>query len=298
MRKVIGIDLGGTSIFGGLINEEGQILKRAERDTPKGRGSQGVLDKIKEVVEDLMDPDVLAIGLGSPGCIDSDKGRVLDVEGNIDGWPNTDLRAYFLQAFPHLPFFVENDANVAALCEEWIGAAKPYENFIMITLGTGVGGAIYTEKEGFLKGHSFRGGELGHAILYPHGRACNCGQKGCVDKYLSGSGIEQSYQEVGPVRKSSKEIFRDFQEDPRARQVIDEFCKDLAIYLVSLRNIFDPQAIIVGGGVINAREVWWDKMLQYYEEYSNRPSGMDIVPAGYLNEAGMIGAGRLAFKLL
>lgn len=295
MKKVIGIDLGGTSICGGVINEAGEILKRAQIKTPIGKGRKGVLNGIIEVINELMEEGILGIGIGSPGCIDSIEGKVLGIDGNIEEWANTNIRGEISKSFPEMPIYVENDANVAALCEKWIGAGKDFNSFVMLTLGTGVGGAIYTEKEGILKGHGFQGGELGHAILYPKGRQCNCGQQGCVDKYISGDAIGKRYFEVRGERKKGKDIFKDSLVDETSKKIIDEYCEDLAIYIVSLKNIFDPQGLIIGGGVINSKDIWWNKMKEHFKKHSNSTNSMEIVPAIYLNDAGMIGAGRVVF---
>lgn len=295
MKKVIGIDLGGTNIYGGLIDSEGSILKRAKRKTKVAKGREEVLALIGEVIEELLEDDVLGIGIGSPGFIDSKEGKVLNIGGNIEGWANTDIKGNLSSRFPNLPIYVENDGNVAALCEHWIGSGKNMKSFVMLTLGTGVGGAIYLEKEGILTGHRFQGAELGHAILYPKGEKCNCGQRGCVERYISGSAVERLYEEITGEKKKGEDIFKESLEDKTAKKLIDEYCENLAIYLVSLKNTFDPQGIIIGGGVINSREYWWDKMIAYYKEYSNDPETMEIVPAIYLNDAGMIGAGKIVF---
>ena len=107
--------------------------------------------------------------------------------------------------------------------------------------------------------------------------------------------MENIYFELTGERKEGKEIFKLLKEDKIAKKVIEDFAENLAIYLVSLKNILDPQGIVIGGGVINSKEYWWDKMISYYREYSNNPKGMKIVPAVYLNDAGMIGAGKIAF---
>ncbi|MEW8974231.1 MAG: ROK family protein [Tissierellaceae bacterium] len=299
MERTIGIDLGGTSIYGGIIDKQGNILKRASRDTKAANGKKGVLDLIAQVIGELIQGEnILSIGIGSPGFIDSKEGKVLQVGGNIEGWANTDIRGELCKEFPNIPIFVENDANVAALCEHWIGAAKDLSSFLMLTLGTGLGGAIYTEREGLLTGHQFQGAELGHAILFPKGRLCNCGQRGCVERYISGTAVENRYIELTGIEKKGKEIFKSSKADNIAGKVVDEFAENLAIYMVSLKNIFDPEGIVIGGGIINSMEYWWDNMLDYYREYSNNPDGMKIIPAIYLNDAGMIGAGKIAFERL
>ncbi len=298
MKKAIGIDLGGTSINGGLIDENGNILKRAELDTLTAKGRYEVLERISQVIDMIMDDEAIGIAIGSPGFIDSDEGRVLKVGGNIHDWAGTNIKAELQKKYPNMPIFVENDANVAAICEHWTGAAKKYNNFIMLTLGSGLGGAIYIENHGLIKGHRYRGGELGHAIFMPNGRKCTCGQKGCVEQYISGNAVENIYEERTGVRKKGKDIFKSITEDDLAREINHEFSENLGIYIATLKNIFDPQAIIIGGGVINSKEFWWDGMIDSFREHSNDSDDIDILPAEYLNDAGMIGAGKIVFDRL
>lgn len=297
MKKAIGIDLGGTSINGGLISEDGEIFKKTKRDTFSVKTKLDVLNLINKVIEELFEDGIIGIGIGSPGFIDSRQGKVLKVGGNIKDWAYTNIREEINKNFPNIPIFVENDANVAALCEHWIGGARDLNNFIMITLGTGVGGAIYLEKEGILKGENYQAAELGHSILYPFGEKCNCGQRGCVEKYISGSAIERIYKEKSGNFKKGKDIFKD-REDEIAIETVKRFTKDLAVFLVTIKNTFDPGGIIIGGGVINSKEYWWKDMMKNYKEFSNDSSRMNIIPAIYLNDAGMIGAAKSVFDNL
>lgn len=291
MKKVIGIDLGGTSICGGVIDESGKLLKTIQKDTYSDSGKINVLNRIVEVIEGLLEDDILGVGIGSPGFIDFKKGKVLEVGGNIKDWANTDIKSYIEKSFPNLPIIVDNDANVAAICEKWLGGAKSLKSFIMITLGTGVGGAIYLEKHGFLRGERYQAGELGHVILYPFGKRCNCGQNGCAERYISGSAIESMYKERLGKYEKGKNIFKE-KSNNQVKEIIDEFTKNLAIFLVSLKNIFDPEGFIIGGGVINSREYWWNDMIKNYKDFSNNSNDMTILPASYLNNAGMIGAAK------
>lgn len=298
MKKAIGIDLGGTSILGGLIDEDGNILKKYEKDSKSARGRYEVLKRISEVIDMLMEDDVIGIAIGSPGFIDSQEGKVLKVGGNIEDWAGTPIKEELGKKYKDIPIFVENDANVAGLCELWKGAAKDYNSFIMLTLGSGVGGAIYIENHGLLTGHRYQGAELGHVILYPNGRLCVCGQKGCVEQYVSGNAVERIYEDRTGIRKKGRDIFTSIDEDNLAREVIKDFSSNLGIFITTLKNIFDPQAIIIGGGVINSKEYWWDDMISAYKDYSNDSEGMDIVAAHHLNDAGMIGAGKIVFDRL
>jgi glucokinase len=295
VKKVIGIDLGGTSIYGGLINEKGEILKRASRDTAQ-EGRKVVLERITEVIKELMKGETIeGIGLGSPGFIDVKEGRVLSVGGNIKDWAGTRVREELSKEFKGLPIFIENDANVAAICEEWLGAAKGLDSFIMLTLGTGLGGGIYSKDAGIWCGKNYQGAELGHAILYPNGRLCYCGQKGCAEQYVSGNAVEKTYLELTGKSLKGKDIFKKSKTDESCKKAIERFVQDLGIYLMTIKNIFDPEGVIIGGGVINSREFWWDKMINYYNKSCNNPEGMKILPAKFLNDAGMIGAAKVVF---
>lgn len=297
MDKAIGIDLGGTKINGGIIDCNGEILKRIEVETGKG-GSKEVLGKISYVIDTLLmeADDVLGIGIGSPGFVDYVRGRVLSVGGNIEGWEGFDIRGELSKLYPGKRIFVDNDANVAAICEGWIGAGKDYSSFIMITLGTGLGGALYTKDYDIWHGHSFQSGELGHVILYPKGHQCKCGQFGCAEQYISGPAIERRYEELTGVYKSSRYIFDICESSSIAKKVVDEFVDDLSIFLCTLKNFFDPEAIVIGGGIINAKDYWWDKMINRFHDYVNDSGGISIVPAKFLNNAGMIGAGKIVFE--
>lgn len=297
MKHAIGIDLGGTSIHGGIISEKGEILHSVERETGKGVGAQEVLKRIALVVNDLFEfgYEIEGIGIGSPGLIDTNSGKVLSIGGNIEGWAGTNIRDELIKIFPEHEIIVGNDANVAGICESWIGAGKNFNSFIMITLGTGLGGAIYAREFGIWKGHNFQGGELGHAILYPNGRKCTCGQYGCVEQYVSGPAIEKLYFELTGEKKKGKEIFRLSDNDKDAELIVNKFADNLAIYICSLKNIFDPEGIVIGGGIINSRNYWWDKMMENYLIKVNDKEGMEIVPATHLNDAGLIGAAKLIF---
>lgn len=295
MNKVIGIDVGGTSIYGGLINEKGEILKKASEDTGSEGDKNIVLGRIKEIIKELKEGEkVEAIGIGSPGFIDVKKGEVLTIGGNIMGWAGTKIKEELSNEFNSIPIFVENDANVAAICEEWLGAGKGLDSFVMLTLGTGVGGAIFSKELGIWYGKNYQGAELGHTILYPNGRQCNCGQRGCVEQYISGNAVEKNYMELTGEILKGKEIFKRYKIDVNCKKTVDKFTTDLGTYLISIKNIFDPEGIIIGGGVINSKEFWWEKAVDHYYKKCNSPKGTDILQAKFSNDAGMIGAAKVA----
>ena len=298
MKRVIGIDLGGTKINGGVVGETGDILKKITIETGED-GKDAVLDGLRYLIMELQKGEIIeGIGIGSPGFIDTKEGKVLSVGGNIQGWAGTNIREELSKDFPLIPIVVENDANVAAICEQWLGAGKELESFVMITLGTGVGGGIWTRDSGIWNGIHFQGAELGHSILYPNGKSCNCGQRGCVEKYISGSGIEASYFEKANQQRKGSDIFQNSLQDPICKKVVDEFTEDLSVFLITIKNIFDPEGIIIGGGVINSKDYWWELAIEKFMSNCNDPSDIKIVPAKFLNDSGLIGAGKLAFDYI
>lgn len=298
MKKVIGIDLGGTKINGAVVDEFGDILNWETLSTSKSGSSEEVLKGIITLINKLIEgEEISAIGIGSPGFINAYTGKVLSVGGNIEGWAGTDIKSVLEEEF-NIPVQVENDANAAGLCEAWIGAGKDKSSFVMLTVGTGLGGAIFTEKEGLWRGYHFQGAEVGHSILYPGGYQCNCGQRGCTEMYVSGTAVEDEYKRLSGKWKTGKVIFESYYKDDIAKIVINKFACDFAFFLITINNIIDPQAVIIGGGVIFSRELWWNEMISFYLKEVNDNNGMEIIPAGYLNDSGTIGAAKAALDTL
>ncbi len=293
MKKVIGIDLGGTKISGGLLDENGNILQSAKVDTQAEKGRDTVIKNIVSLIKKLPYDQAQAIGIGTPGFIDSENG-IVTFAGNIKGWSGTNLKKEIEKYFD-IPVFIENDANIALVCEEWIGAGKDYDDLIMITLGTGLGGAVYSQGK-LLRGSNFQGAELGHMLLYPGGNSCTCGQDGCAEAYCAGSAIANEYNRITGENKTSEEVLSSVDTDENAKKVLEDYKLNLAYFLTSLRNIFDPQAIIIGGGLINAKDLWWDGMVDNFKKVCHKYETVDIMPAKYLNDAGMIGAGKIALE--
>ncbi|MDU2202967.1 MAG: ROK family protein, partial [Anaerococcus hydrogenalis] len=250
MTKTIGLDIGGTKIQGAVIDEKGEILKTYRLETCAREGKDKVLDNISKIIDFLKTDDIKAVGVGTPGFIDSENG-IVTFAGNIDGWTGLNLKKE-IEKRSSLPVFIENDANIALVCEKWLGSGKGFNDIVMITIGTGLGGAVYNKKMGLLSGSNFQGAELGHLILHPNGEYCTCGQSGCAESYCSGTAIVRHYEELTRNKLEGQEIFKLVKTDDNAKKVIDRFTSDLAWFLTSLRNIFDPELIIIGGGVINS----------------------------------------------
>lgn len=294
MAKVIGIDIGGTKINACLIDEKGNIIERHMLDTEAIKGRDVVLNNIKKSIDSLSYDKASAIGIGTPGFIDSENG-IITFAGNINGWTGFNLKEA-IEEYTKLPVFVENDANIALVAEKWLGACEDAENVVMITLGTGLGGAVITKDGGLLSGAHFQGAELGHILLHPGGNYCTCGQYGCAEAYCAGPAISEDYFKLTGKRLDGKEIFDFVEVDEKAKEVLNNYQSNLAYFLTSLRNIFDPEVIVIGGGIINSKDIWWDGTMENFKKYSNKPYNIDIRPAEFLNDAGAIGAAKIAFE--
>ncbi len=299
MKNVIGVDLGGTKISASVVNDQGAIVQSAVVATGAADGPQAVIQRMADLIKGLMrGHEVEAIGVGTPGYVDVDQGKVLFVSDNLPGWSGTELKRELSQRFS-MPVAVANDANCAALCESWVGAGHDLDSFLMITLGTGVGGALYTRKTGIWYGHSWRGAEIGHFILYPGGIPCNCGQIGCVDQYISGTAIQNAYRRKTGATRDAKAIFGAAEAgDPVCVEIVERFAYDVAVFMTTLKNILDPQAFIVGGGLIYARHLWWEPVRQHLAANCIGGEGTIMLPAQYLNDAGCIGAAKVALDAL
>ncbi|MGF7057835.1 ROK family protein [Brassicibacter mesophilus] len=298
MKKAIGIDIGGTKINIGVIDEEGIIIDRIRLDTERNKGRDHILNKLKKAIGELTAKfHIDAVGIGTPGFINVDTGTVTFSGETIANWGGTNIKEEIENVFS-IPVIVDNDANVAAIGEGWLGSAKDFNSFIMITLGTGVGGAFYTEKSGIIRGQNWQAGELGHMILYPNGIKCNCGQNGCAEQYLSGTAIERLYKEKYKESLIGKEIFEKAHNgDEKCKSIVNDFINNFAIYLVSLKNLFDPEVVVIGGGVIGSKEYWLDSVEEQFRKRLNSKTYFSIIPANLSNDAGMYGAAKLALQL-
>ncbi|NLW41837.1 MAG: ROK family protein [Tissierellia bacterium] len=291
MKYAIGIDLGGTGIKGGVVNELGEII--IKKSVPTSTVNTEVLENIKNIIKELSsDYHIVGVGVGSPGTIDFKEGKVLTIGGNVTDWEGTEIKKYLSDFFPGMTIKVDNDANCAGLCEMWIGAGKGHESALAITLGTGLGGFLYWKGD-LVRGARYRASELGHTILYPNGRLCACGQHGCTERYVGGTGLEENYFHFSDKRKTGEEIMASIEYDEFSKKTVDKFIDDLASFLVTCKNFYDPSVLIIGGGVINSSDLWWDDVLEKYKEKINSFDDMPIVKARYLNSAGIIGAASL-----
>jgi len=287
----LGIDIGGTGIKGGLVTPEGKLLTQRTVATPVEEGRSGIMREIQRLADSLIADSagqVTAIGIGSAGSIDPHTGTVIFAT-NLPGWAGNPL-ALTISEHTGLPVKADNDVNAAALGEAWAGAGRRFSSIALAALGTGVGGALISGGKIF---HGFEGrsGEIGHMILKPGGHPCNCGQQGCFEQYVSGTALNRIAREIDP-EWTSYILMQQFKElDARAVNTMEQFVTDMAAGLISVYQLFGPEAILIGGGLIDTADLWWDRLKQALRQMSRKSITVERAELG--NQAGIIGAARL-----
>ncbi|WP_295091260.1 ROK family glucokinase [Ruminococcus sp.] len=313
MKYYVGIDLGGTNIVAGVVDEEYNIISKASTKTNCPRPEKEIADDMaKMAIEAVKNANLTMdqiewIGVGTPGIANSEKG-IIEYSNNL-GFKNTPMVKY-IQETINKPVFIENDANAAAYGEFVAGAAKGARNAVCITLGTGVGGGIIIDGK-IYSGSNFAGAEIGHTVVQVDGAQCSCGRKGCFEAYSSATGLirmtkeaiaehpdcimAQSEKEKGKVTaRTSFDCMR--AGDKYAKAVVDKYIKYLAAGITNTINIFQPDILCIGGGVCNEGDplLLPMKELVAKEVYTrNSEKNTEIVIAKLGNDAGIIGAAFL-----
>ncbi|NQX47868.1 ROK family protein [Paenibacillus tritici] len=296
MRQVIGVDIGGTGIKGLVVDESGTVLAEAVRDTEARLGREAILGQLQGLVEELLTghPAVEALGIASAGRINMNSGEVVYATDNLPGWQGMQLTQWAMAEFG-LPAAADNDANAALLGEVWLGAGRGKPSLVMLTLGTGVGGANLADGR-LLRGASWSGGDWGHSVLVPGGRPCNCGKQGCAEQYVSGNALLRlALEQTGITYTHGREIMAAAGiGDTAALAVLERFTADLALVIGNIAASVDPEWIIIGGGVIQTRAVWWPMLA------GKLGSGLAgrVAAAELGNRAGCFGAARLVLERL
>ncbi|HLP90270.1 MAG TPA: ROK family protein [Nostocaceae cyanobacterium] len=288
---VLGIDLGGTAIKLGLFTQDGTCLQSLTVPTPQPATPEAVVSAMVDAIAQI-DPEnqALAIGVGTPGPVDA-SGRIAKVAINLAGWEDVTL-ADWLEVKTGKPTILANDANCAGLGEAWLGAGRCFQNLILLTLGTGVGGAIILNGELFA-GSQGAGGELGLITLNPEGPMCNSGNQGSLEQYASNIAIRRRTgkepAELGQLAQAG---------DRDALGFWQEYGRDLGIGLTSLIYVLTPQAIIIGGGISASFNFFFPAMKAEIEKrvLPICRLGLQILPAELGNSAGMVGAAKLAWQ--
>ncbi len=307
MKFSIGVDIGGTNTRIAIINSTGKILGNRYLQTNEYRYAADFISDLKVEIQNLMKKwdfaKMLGIGIGSPGA--QSKTGEIRFTANLN-WSEPIEIVKELNEYFDTPIFLTNDANLFAVGEKKYGLAKELDNFIFITLGTGVGGAAYVNGQ-LMEGQNGQATEFGHIIIRPEGRTCGCGRKGCLETYTSAIGIcRTAKQMIIEYPKSilkeqkvltSKTIYEAaLQNDDAAKETLAKTGRSLGMALTNLVACFDPQAIFLSGGVMNAsfillnplRKSFQENLLETYEK--SLPILRSSLPE---NDAAVLGASAL-----
>ena len=312
MSLTIGIDVGGTKVLGGVVDEAGKVLTTARKDTPRQGGSaltQTIADVAKELLEQH---SVTSVGVSAAGFVSSDRKTMLATP-NIADWNGVDLDNQ-LTTLIGLPVVIENDANAAAWGEAKFGAGKNQDHMMMLTVGTGIGGGIV------VNGALYRGAfgiaaEFGHMRVVPEGHICGCGARGCFEQYASGNALLRHAREAinaspevarnllsrgdgtvaGLTGQAITEAARD--GDPVALAAFNTTGQWLGAGIASLAVLLDPACVVIGGGVIDAGEILLKPTRESLERnmpFAGKHPYPQIIAAQLGNEAGLVGVADLA----
>ncbi|MFH1109547.1 MAG: ROK family protein [Planctomycetota bacterium] len=324
----IGIDLGGTNLRTAIVDLDGLIVTRSDQPTLADRGFEAVIEDIVASVDALIGGanvdrgSITGVGLCTPGPLDLREGRIIHA-ANLPGWTNVPIRDALKERL-HLPVALENDGNAAALGEYRAGAGRGNDPLVMLTLGTGVGAGVILNGR-ILHGHFDNAAELGHMIVVVDGLPCPCGQRGCLERYASADAVvrrildaDQNRDRHGAVNVApplvggadpSRERKRpdvplraeDVAQaavagDPLCRRVWDEACLYLAVACVDIQHAYNPQRIILGGGLANAGDFLLDAVRARFRErtWTLHDDAPEIVLAQLGPDAGLIGSAALA----
>jgi glucokinase len=312
-KYAIGVDLGGTSIKLGIVTNTGNLIKKITVRTEAEKGPKKVIGNIVSGINELTHKskyNITGIGIGCPGVVTPGKG-IVENPPNLPGWDKVNIKKIIFQEFKKR-VFVDNDANAAAIGELTFGNGKNYKSFIMITLGTGVGGGIVINKK-IYHGDFGAAGEIGHISIDYNGPKCNCGSYGCIEAYAGNHYLKERIRtelKKHPESKIWKLINNDLsQVSPRnvqlaaetgdafAKSVIDELGVHLGSAFASLCNVLDISVFIIGGGIAGFGKPLFDSIKKTISKRVMAPirPRVRILPAKLKNDAGIKGASALVF---
>jgi len=313
---LVGIDLGGTNVKVGCFDSALKLIDKASAATEADMGPEAVVERIGRTTDNLLAINNLpvdslaAAGIGAPGPARLDEGIII-ASPNMPLFKNVPLRKMLSQRL-HAPVVLENDANAACWGEFVLGAGKDINNMVFFTLGTGIGGGIITDDK-LVHGSADNAAELGHIIIYPDGRKCACGQRGCVEAYASAdstarraveaieAGAESSLKRVldEKGRITSKDVYEHLAAgDELAKQITDGTAKALGLVCINMLHSTEPGRIVFAGGMIAAGDVLLNRIKDFFDEqiWSLKKETVEITFATLGEDAGIIGAAALAKK--
>lgn len=306
-KYLVGLEFGGTNIKAALFDNKPKIIHKEFQPTHAKRGVESVLKRVKKTIHNLINKEkilsnhLMGIGIASPGPLDTKKGIVFN-SPNLPGWEKVPLKRVIEREF-NVPVILENDTNAIALGEYWMGSGKGVNHLICLTLGTGVGGGIILNGQ-ILHGRDDLGGEIGHMIIEKDGLECNCGNRGCLEAFVSATGIvKRTIQALNKGRESSllkkrnrltsELIFNEAKKGDRlSLEIVNETAEYLGIGLANLVNILNPEIIILGGGVSHSGEILFKPTLKELKKraFHRGVEHLKVLPPKLGNSAGILGS--------
>ncbi len=299
INLAIGIDIGGTNIRVAQVDSDGRVLKKIKRET-----SEDIVKNLTDAIDELITENTAGIGIGVAGVVDSKTG-VVRRSPNLPQVEGIDFAGILKEKYG-IPVHIENDANAAAVGEKFAGAGRRFDDFVMLTLGTGIGGGVVID--GSLLPVA---AELGHITVEAKGRKCLCPNSGCLESYASGRAIVSEVIEElergaesllkgccdGNIYKITPEDVYNYalEGDTLARETLKNAGKYLGIGIASLVNIFSPQAVIIGGGLVGAWNILVNEAIKEANKraFPELMKNVEVLPAGLTDNAGVVGAASL-----
>ncbi len=292
MKKIVALDIGGTSIKSGLWDGT-ELTDVREQDTNAKNGGAYVMERAKEILCSYHGFD--AIGISTAGQVDPERGCIRYANENIPGYTGMQIRDILQEEFA-VPVAVENDVNAAATGEAQFGAGKAYDDFLCITYGTGVGGAIVLDKKVY-SGSMFSAGEFGGILIHPEARVEGQPFSGCYEKYASTTALVRMAQEYSESLDNGRKIFARL-EEPAVRLIVDSWIDEIVYGLISVIHIFNPSCIVLGGGVMAQPYIIEQVRVKTCLEIMDSFRNVELKAAELGNQAGLLGAVYLAGRLI
>ena len=302
MSYAIGIDIGGTKTAIALVTDTGTLVEKQILKTEGSAAPRVMIDQMAHAVNDILKnnqllvADLIGIGIGAPGPLDVTKGQITNPP-NLPAWEGAPLVEMIKAHFPLTRIRLENDANAAAVAEKWVGAAQNVDTFVYMTISTGIGGGLYANGRPVF-GSRGNGGEVGHIVIDSNGPLCTCGLRGCFEAVASGTAIAELGSKIKGQALTTKDVFALYEAgDAEMTPFVNDVFEKIGIGCVSMINLFDPELIVLGGGVTNVGQPLFDAVKAFTEKFALNPAGRDtpIVPSGLDQDTGVIGAAALIF---
>ena len=289
----IGIDIGGSHIAVGVVNDQNEIVFKEEHnwtEEEKINLLKSVEEYSKQYIRKILEKneDITKIGIGFPSA------NIID--GVITKWGKTINLPKILTEEFNIPTYLKNDVKCSALCEKNIGSLKEYDNCLFMTLGTGIGGAYFYKNE-LVKPNKYQGFEIGHMIIDKNGPECKCGNRGCFEECASMRIFRSKIERLFNIEKVTShklvELMEKKEKEEQVNNIIEEYIEYLSIGLINLINIFEPDAISIGGSFSYYAPIFMNRLKEKLEQNFRNRGIPDILIAKYENDAGIIGAAML-----